>query len=499
MIRLHPARGPADRDDLAGRDAPLFTDLDGTLIATDLLWESIIAMVKERPWAFLRAAGWALAGRAALEERISREARLDPGLLPYRPEVLDLIRRRREAGGAVYLVTSSPVRWAGAISEHQGIFDGVLYRGGDRDRRGADRLRAIERTCAEKGWSEFDYAGDSAADLLPWGASTVAYVVAAGEGLARRIDRPGPGPKVRTLGAPGRRWRDVAKSLRPHQFAKNLLIFVPLITALRVLDPRALVAALLAFAAFSLCASATYLINDLADLAADRQHAEKRNRPFASGRLPLSWGPPMVVALLLTSFGIAALALPPVFPAILALYIALTIAYSLSLKRRLMVDVLILASLYSLRLFAGGVATGIVVSEWLIVFSMFFFLSLAFAKRYVELDRSIQAGRRERLNGRGYQPDDIEPVKSMGTISGYLSALVLALYVRSDEVRLLYPHHEFLWLIDLGLIYWISRVWFLAVRRQLSGDPVVFALRDPHSLALSLISAVVLVAASWSS
>ena len=329
--------------------------------------------------------------------------------------------------------------------------------------------------------------GDTHADIPIWRAATAAYVVGADGLLARRIRGLGPAVAIHNLGKPRRSLQAAFKAMRPHQWAKNALIFVPVITGQKILDARAVTAALLAFVAFSFCASAIYLVNDLTDLAADREHAEKRRRPFASGRLPLAWGPPMVAVLLTVSFAIAGMALPLGFLAVMSLYLALTTLYTFVIKSHLMVDVLALAILYSLRILAGGAATDIVISEWLIVFSMFFFLSLAFAKRFIELDRTIQAGKTERLKGRGYLPGDIDLIQSFGTISGYLSALTLALYVRSNEVRLLYSRPELLWVIVLGLIYWISRIWFLAKRRELPGDPVVFALRDRHSLALGII------------
>jgi 4-hydroxybenzoate polyprenyltransferase/phosphoserine phosphatase len=476
---------------------PLFVDLDGSLIATDLLWESLFSLLKRRPGLIFVIPFWALRGKSALKDRISREINLPSESLPYEPAVMELICKRREAAGAVFLATASPESWSRPIADYLGVFDGVLATQPDLNLKGPRKLEAIARLCGERGWPHFDYVGDAHADIPIWRASTTAYVVGADGLLARRIQELSPSVTVHNLGKPRRPVRSAFKALRPHQWAKNALIFVPVITGQKIFEASAILSALLAFVAFSLCASAIYLVNDLTDLTADREHAEKRRRPFASGQLPLAWGPPMVAVLLTVSFAIAAMALPLGFLAVLSLYLILTTLYSLVFKSRLMVDVLVLALLYSLRIFAGGVATEIVISEWLIGFSMFFFLSLAFVKRFIELDRTIQAGKTQRLKGRGYLPGDIGLIESFGTISGYLSSLVLALYVHSNEVRRLYSRPELLWLLVLGLIYWISRVWFLAKRRELPGDPVLFAVRDRQSLALGILSAAALAAAAF--
>lgn len=475
---------------------PLFVDLDGSLTSTDLLWESLFALLKRHPGLIFLIPLWAFRGKSALKDRVSREINLPSESLPYEPAVLELIHERREAGGAVFLATASPETWSRPIAEYLGVFEGVLATRPDLNLKGLRKLEAISQLCAQRGWPSFDYVGDTHADIPIWRAATAAYVVGADGLLARRIRGLGPAVAIHNLGKPRRSLQAAFKAMRPHQWAKNALIFVPVITGQKILDARAVTAALLAFVAFSFCALAIYLVNDLTDLAADREHAEKRRRPFASGRLPLAWGPPMVAVLLTVSFAIAGMALPLGFLAVMSLYLALTTLYTFVIKSHLMVDVLALAILYSLRILAGGAATDIVISEWLIVFSMFFFLSLAFAKRFIESDRTIQAGKTERLKGRGYLPGDIDLIQSFGTISGYLSALTLALYVRSNEVRLLYSRPELLWVIVLGLIYWISRIWFLAKRRELPGDPVVFALRDRHSLALGIMSATALAAAA---
>jgi 4-hydroxybenzoate polyprenyltransferase len=485
-----------DNAEAARAGEVLFVDLDGSLIATDLLWEQLFSLLKRRPWLALLVPFWALRGRAALKGRVAQEEGVRPEALPYNAELLEVIRDRRARGEPAVLATASPRAWAEPIAEHLGCFDAVLATEPSRNLKSARKLEAIRDWCRQRGLARFDYVGDAGADLAIWREAAAAYIVAPAPALARRVRALGPGRAVHQVGRSRRPLRSAFRAVRPHQWAKNALIFVPLVTGQALGSAPPLLAASAAFAAFSLCASAIYLVNDLFDLESDRAHPEKRRRPFASGELPLSWGPPMVAGLLVAAFGAAAALLPATFLVVLASYLTLTTLYSLAIKSRLMVDVLALAGLYSLRIFAGGVAAGIAISGWLIGFSTFFFLSLAFAKRYIELDRAIEAGRLEKLEGRGYWPSDIGMIETLGATSGYLSVLVLALYIQDEHVQRLYRNSPMLWLIALALIYWISRVWFLAKRRQLPGDPVVFALQDWRSLVVGVLVAAVLAAAA---
>lgn len=281
------------------------------------------------------------------------------------------------------------------------------------------------------------------------------------------------------------------QELRVRQWVKNLLLLAPLLLAHEVAHFDKLLSGLIAFFAFSLCASAAYVVNDLHDVEADRLHPQKRSRPFAAGTLPLWMGPPLALSLMLVGLALAVLFLPWQFFVVLMLYLALTTAYSYWLKRLVLVDTLVLAGLYTLRLVAGGVATAVPVSEWLMAFSVFFFVSIAAAKRYAELSRLDTEGK-EMIAGRGYQVGDLSFVETSGLTSGYLAVLVFALYINSQATQRLYPQHWLLWLICPLLYYWVGRIWLLAKRRQLSEDPVVFATKDPTSL---LIGAVVLLIA----
>lgn len=284
------------------------------------------------------------------------------------------------------------------------------------------------------------------------------------------------------------------RALRAHQWVKNLLVFVPLLMAHRVFDVGALRAAALAFAAWSLCASGVYLLNDLLDLAADRAHPTKRARPLAAGAISRRTVYFLAPALVLAGLAAAFLLLPAGFGLMLALYLALTTIYSAWLKRLALVDVMVLAGLYTLRVLSGGYATGVPVSPWLLAFSMFLFLSLAFVKRYTELRAN---GGGAGFSRRGYTRDDMELLKSFGAASGYLSVLVLALYInQSREVTQLYRRPELLWLAGPCLLYWVTRVWLLAHRGELHEDPVVFTVRDPASYLVGALIAALIVAAS---
>jgi 4-hydroxybenzoate polyprenyltransferase len=292
--------------------------------------------------------------------------------------------------------------------------------------------------------------------------------------------------------------RDVVKAIRPYQWVKNLLLFVPIFMAHELRDAGRLTAAVIGFAAFCLCASASYVINDLWDREHDRHHPVKRNRPFASGRLSAGTGAAMAAVLFVGGLGTAALVLPAKFTAMLGLYVVLTTLYSFWLKRKLLLDVFFLAGLYTHRVLAGGQAAEVEVSKWLLAFSIFFFLSLAFAKRYAELLRLQDEKAGAQIRGRAYRVEDLEIMSAVGPSSGYLSVLVLALYVnQADIVGQLYKSPSVLWMLCPVMLYWITRVWFLARRRQMSEDPILFALKDKVSLATVGTAVLILGLASF--
>lgn len=472
-----------------GQATPLYVDLDGTLIATDLLWESFFELARRRPWELWRVPLWVLGGRARLKQELADRVQLDVEALPYRPEVLEYVRSARAQGRSTVLATASEGRFARAVAEHLGLFDDVIATEDGVNRKGAAKLAAIQAHSPSR---RFDYIGDSRADLPLWRAAERAIVAAPGAGVMGLLRQEGKScESLRSSEPAAKPWW---KALRPHQWAKNVLIFVPLVTAHKLTQWPYLLPALLGFVAFCLVASAVYILNDLLDLPSDRRHAQKRFRPLAAGELAIPHALVLMVGLLVAALGMC-WALPWKFGLVLLGYVLLTTAYSALLKRKLMVDVLCLAGLYTVRILAGGAASAIVISPWLMAFSLFFFLSLAFAKRYTELD---SAGAAEgKLPGRGYLPEDIELIRTLGPTSGYISVLVACLYLNSPDVRSLYQHPFVLWLVCPLLLYWITRLWFLAQRHQLPHDPVLFAVRDRHSYVVGALVAVLLVAAKF--
>lgn len=462
---------------------PLVVDLDGTLLKSDLLLESTLALLGKSPWMALAFPGWLLRGKAHLKREIARRVELDVASLPYDARVLQLVR---DAAGEreVVLCTASDETLAQQVADHLGGFDVVLASDGVRNLSGRAKRDALTQRYGERG---FDYAGNALVDVAVWSHAREAIVANAGNGLARAAAR------VTTVAAhlPAESRGPAAwvKAMRLHQWLKNLLVFVPMLAAHRFADPVVLADTALGFLAFGLCASGVYLLNDLLDLAADRHHPRKRNRPFASGRLPLLHGALLSPVLTLVAFALAAW-LSPGFAAVLVGYYVLTLAYSFRLKKRAMVDVMVLAGLYTVRIIAGAVLLATAPSFWLLAFSVFLFLSLAMLKRYAELHALSRQGRSE-TSGRGYRVDDQMLVQSLGAASGYQAVLVLALYINSTASEALYRRPQVLWLLCPILLYWISRAWMIAHRGLMRDDPVVFAATDRTSLVLALAGALV--------
>ena len=451
---------------------PLYVDLDGTLISSDVLWESVCQLVRRRPACLLRLPLWLMSGRAALKRQVANRVQLDVSQLPYRPEVEAYLREQRAAGRRIVLATASDEQLARAVADHVGLFDDAFGSDGADNQKGATKLESIR---AREGEAPFEYLGDSAADLAIWRGAAAATLVAAAPATVKAAERLSI-PTTTLVERPSR-LRPALRALRPYQWVKNALLFVPLLLAHEIADLERLVAVAVSFVSFCCVASATYVWNDLLDIEADRKHERKRHRPFAAGSLPIPFGVALSLGLLAAGFAISLAATPGSATAMLALYLGLTTAYSFYFKEQLFLDVLILAGLYTLRVVAGGVAAAVAVSPWLLAFSLFFFLSLAFVKRYAEL-LGVQATRGDKLERRGYEVGDIGLVETMGTTSGYLSVLVLALYVNGADATGLYQNATLLWGVCPIMLFWITRVWFMARRGHMQDDPVLFAATD---------------------
>lgn len=473
----------------AGREArtgvPLCVDLDGTLVSTDTLWESVILLLRRKPLLVFLLPFWLLAGRAHLKRRLAERVRLEVSALPYRPEVLAMIEDARQDGRPVVLVTAADADIARRVASYLGIFDDVVGSDGHDNLKAAKKREELVRRYGEGG---FEYVGDSAADLEVFPGAKQGYLCAPSPGVRRRAEALAT-PVTVVIPRPSA-IRALIKQLRPHQWAKNALVFVPVLLVEPAIGMPMIPAAIAAFIAFSLCASAGYVLNDLVDLDADRAHRTKRHRPLASGALPVGFGPPLFFALLIAAFGLGAIVLPLAFIAMLAGYFVVSIAYSFYFKSKTLLDVMVLASLYTHRILSGGVATNIPISAWLLAFSVFFFLSLAFAKRYIELLDFTGTGD-ETVKARDYRKADLEMIAAMGPVSGYLAVLIFSLYLNSAKVTETYTNPQALWLVCPVLLYWVSRIWFRAHRRQLNDDPVRFAMRDRISWLAAIIIAII--------
>jgi 4-hydroxybenzoate polyprenyltransferase/phosphoserine phosphatase len=480
----------------------LCVDLDGTLVKSDTLHDSALAVARHQPLALLNIPAWILQGKAALKRHLAATVKLDVAHLPYNRELLQYLQQQHATGRPIYLATAADADTAHRVAAHLGIFTGILASDGQLNLAGKNKLAAFRSRFGEN----FTYIGNAMPDLTLLESCKEPMVANPTPALraALRKARVTPARTFDESISPLKAW---PKAIRLHQWAKNVLIFVPLLLA-HNWTPGILAGAALAFLSFGLCASATYIVNDLLDLEADRQHPRKRRRPFASGDLSALSGIAVIVLFLTTSLALAFL-VPPVISDItpdatlirpyhfllwLCIYLVTTLAYSLRLKRSVLVDVIVLSGLYTIRIIAGSAATGIPVSTWLAGFSIFFFLSLAFVKRFAELENLSERGG-STVGGRGYHVSDIEQLRSFGTASGYASVVVLTLYISNLDAAQLYHHTNRLWLLVPVLLLWISRLWFIASRGQLDEDPVVYAITDRRSLFLGLLVVLVVLSA----
>lgn len=468
---------------------PLCVDLDGTLVVTDTLVELLVQLLKERPWLLPALPFWLTRGRAHFKQEIAKRASLTAATLPYHPAVLAYVSAEHRTGRKLVLATASPWSVAQAVADHVGLFSQIVATKGLSNASGASKARALTALFGERG---FEYLGNSRTDLAVWRHAKTASVVSADTCFIERVKREAP--VARTFTPPAASVRSWLRLVRHYQWVKNILVFVPLVASHRVADLALARDSLIAFVAFGAAASSIYILNDAFDVSADRLHPRKRHRPLAAGTIPLTWALAVLPLLLGASLLLAQL-LPPAFTAWLAAYLLLTCAYSWYIKRHVVIDVILLALLYTIRIFAGAAAIAVPVSTWLTAFALFFFLSLALVKRFAELKR-LASEAKIHATGRGYHVGDLPWLGQLGTASAYLSALVLALYISSSEVLALYETPLLLWTLVPLLIYWLSRLWLFAHRGMNEEDPLVFAMRDRVSYAVLLIALVSIVAAS---
>jgi 4-hydroxybenzoate polyprenyltransferase/phosphoserine phosphatase len=494
-------------DEFVSAGEPLCVDLDGTLVKSDTLLDTVIVLARQSPGSLLHFPKWIAEGKASFKRKVTLLAAIDVVHLPYNQPLLEYLRQQHAEGREIYLATGADTLLAERVAAHLNIFTGVLASDGSVNLTGHNKLAAFQ----ERFPQGFCYIGNASPDV-PLLTHCVQPMVANPHlSLRAKLRSSGIVP-VRTFSdtaSPAKSW---LKAIRLHQWAKNVLIFLPVLLAhVRAAGP--LVASFLAFLSFGLAASATYIVNDLLDLEADRHHPRKCRRPFASGDLSPIVGVATVVVFACMSLALALLiprtlfALSPHFPTNgqgyflewLVIYVICTTAYSLRLKRMVLVDVIVLSGLYTIRIIAGSAAAGVLVSPWLAAFSIFFFLSLAFVKRFSELEslrlRSEASGKLV-VKGRGYRISDLEQLRSFGTSSGYASVLVFLLYIGNlDAAAKLYVHTTRLWLLVPVLLLWLSRLWLLASRDELHEDPVVYAITDKRSLLLGVIVVAIVLSA----
>jgi 4-hydroxybenzoate polyprenyltransferase/phosphoserine phosphatase len=505
-VEVSPENGSRS---LNATEVPLCVDLDGTLVKSDTLVDTVIVLARQSPRSLLQFPKWISEGKASFKRKVSTLASIDVVHLPYNQPLLEYLREQHAAGRDIYLATGADTLLAERVAAHLGIFTGVMASNGHTNLTGHNKLAAFQ----EKFPQGFCYIGNARPDIPLLTHCEQPMVANPHFALRKALRRADVWPvRYFSDGAqfPGKAW---VKAIRLHQWAKNVLIFLPVLLAhVRASGPN--VAAVLAFFSFGLAASATYIVNDLLDLEADRHHLRKRRRPFAAGDLSPIAGVATVVIFFTISIAIA-VAIPRIEVAMspgfhwdggrnflewLIIYALSTTAYSLRLKRMVLVDVIVLSGLYTIRILAGSAASGVPVSPWLAAFSIFFFLSLAFVKRFSELEglrtQSEASGTTIAMKGRGYRISDLEQLRSFGTSSGYASVLVFLLYIGNlDAAAKLYVHTTRLWLLVPVLLLWLSRLWLLASRGELHEDPVVYAITDRRSLLLGVVVVVIVLLA----
>lgn len=471
---------------------PLIVDLDGTLVSTDTLWESFLRLCHIKPWMLLLLPVWLIqGGRAKLKAEISNQVSIDVVTLPYRHDVIDKIIEARKNSRLTILATAANQDIANNVAEHLGIFDNVIASTHDNNLKAEKKLTAIQDYLGNK---PFDYIGDSKADMPVWNVARKAFIVSPSKTLKKSCaslhDSQYIGESNKVT------FKILLRAIRLHQWAKNLLLFIPLILSQRYLNIDSVTVSSISFLVFGLCASSTYLWNDLLDLPTDRQHETKKNRPLAAGDISIVTGIIVSFFLMLVAFLISVIFLPSLFTVMLLGYIALTVSYTFYFKRQLMTDVIMLGGLYAYRILIGAVAIDVMISPWLFAFSIFFFLSLAFVKRFTDLNnlpRNVEG----KVGGRAYYAGDLDMVRSLGTSASYISVLIMALYVNSPTVINLYPRPGWLWLLCIIFLYWLSRIWFLAERNQMPDDPVLFAVKDKISYLVGISVLAILLIASF--
>ncbi len=475
----------------AHNERPLVVDLDGTLIFSDMLHETAICLLRDKPHFVFALLVWLFRGKALLKQKLASQVDLDVTSLPFNQKLIDWLQSQKDLGRKLVLCTATDISIAKMIADHLKFFDEVIASDGIQNLAGKNKANAL---VAKYGENRFDYVGNSSVDLLVWEKSNQGVVV---DGSGTLVDRARAVTEVEHLISRDKNnFKTWIKVFRLHQWIKNVLIFVPIFAAHQVITGDLWSNLGLAFLSFSLCASSVYIVNDLFDLESDRAHLRKRYRPFASGQIPIWKGAVLAPVLIFASF-VMAQHVDGSFLSWLLVYFGLTCAYSWGLKRLVLVDCLTLAVLYTLRIVAGATAVSVPLSFWLLAFSIFLFLSLAFIKRYAELQAHSE-GDVKKVRGRGYYIKDASLVQQLGVTSGYAATLVLALYLNSENVIKLYRTPEIIWGAVPLMLLWVSWMWLKAHRGLMHDDPIVYAVKDKVSVLIGvLFFTLLIVARAW--
>jgi 4-hydroxybenzoate polyprenyltransferase len=470
---------------------PLFVDLDGTLVSTDTLWESLLLFIKKYPLKTHKLIKWFFLGKAKFKTHLSEYVVPNSEVLPYNSLVLDYISREKKSGREIYLVTASSQKIADTIAKKCDVFEAAIGTDGRTNRKGTNKLSAVKQLIGKR---EFDYIGNSYSDLKIWKEAHTALICSKNERLNRRLYKENENvikikPNKNTT---IKHW---IKALRTYQWSKNILVFLALFMSHRIFEANLFIKSVIAFFSFSFTASAVYILNDLLDLETDRKHPLKKHRPFADGKISIMSGVIAVPVLIILSFLIAVPFSHYLFVLILFAYLITTTAYSIYLKEIFIVDVILLGALYTLRILAGGFATDIQVSSWLLGFSGFFFLSLAFMKRYTDLVLFKKNDQVE-LFGRGYQIEDMDIVQKFGIASGFISLLILAMYITSEQVLVLYTQPLLLWIAIPIILYWLMNMWIATNRGKMTEDPIIYAVKDRNSYIVFFLVLTIIILAT---
>jgi len=472
------------------KDIILCVDLDRTLIATDSILEALLLAVKRKPIILLLLPFWFLNGKNYVKHKMTAIAIPDAEFLPYNEEVIEFIKYEKAKGRKIALISASVQKICNSVANHLMLFDEVFGTGLDYDLKGEKKRDFL---LAKYGEYKFDYIADSSSDIPVWLYANQSYIVNPRKPIVKKLKNKVQFVTIET--SRKNRFYNIFKEIRIYQWLKNLLIFFPLLLAHEITDSDKWISAVIAFLSFSLCASFVYLTNDLLDLESDRHHPRKCNRPIAAGNLSVGSAIVFSPIFLLLSFLLSFLFLPLNFTITLFIYLILTIFYSFLFKRIYLIDIILLASLYTIRLVGGAYAVTVNISYWLLAFSMFIFLSLAIVKRYTELIVMIEDNKTY-SKGRGYSISDMSLLSNIGITSGFISVLVFILYVNSEEIRRLYHNPEFLWPVAICILIWIVRMWFIAHRGLMHDDPIVFMSKDKISYVIVFVILLLIIGAS---